>query len=583
MKAIKHTPAKNRSLVVILSVSGIVFLLVFLHVRNSQMVLNQTLAEPCESVSMPVFSVPEGIYDNPFELEIFAPDGYTILYTTDGSTPTITSKRYKRPINVDPQVNLNKKILNIPTTTTLWWKPPVGTQNHSTVIRARCFKKGTGYGKVRNVIYSNSTIRQHGDFQVVHILIEADSLFHPARGIYVLGEEYYSKRGRVEFEEKIPKNAPIFNDEMWWWSVAPANYHLRGIEWTRPAAFILLDKSGKTSFEQNITIRIHGRWSRAFNHKSLRITSDSFFHHSFFDDLPYQTFKHILLRNSGQDLKLSLFRDAMLQELVRKCGVINLDLQAFAPSVVYINGVYWGIHNIRERQEEDYLSIKYGSSMEKISIVEYKRNHYMLRFGDDQALQSFEELIHYINENPLFNKEKAYQHVSSQIDIDNFIDYMIVQTYFANEDWADNNARLYRIDAQTEIMKQQNIEAGKWRWFLLDLDLSMYSSSFNTFDYLKDVLTNDFFTPLFFGLMENPEFKEKFLSRYEYIIEICFCIEKFVQHIEAFEELYESEIEKQVARWHRPQSVQAWRRYVNDLKVFARERHDFVREQLKNL
>ena len=575
MKAIKYIPAKNRSLVVILSISGVLFLLIFLYFKNVEMEQNNIPVEICESLPIPVFSVPEGIYDQSFELEIFAPNGYAIFYTTDGSTPSIHSKQYKKPIKVNPQVNLNREILNVATSIT--WQPPVGKQNHSTVMRARCFKNGEGYGKIKNVIYNTSTIEQHKDFQVVHILIEADSLFHPVRGIYILGEKYYSKRAMIKLKQKksMPQNIM--------WSSAPANYHQRGVEWARPAVLILIDKSGKTMFEQNITIRTHGLSSRAYPEKSLRIISDSLFHYSFFDYLPYQTFKRILLRNSGQDISWTLFRDAMLHELVMKSGEIDLDIQAYVPSVLYINGNYWGIHNIREKQDEDHLSIKYGSSTKEINIIEHSDYQWILHFGDYHALQSFEELIKYINENDL-NNDNSYQHVCSQMDIDNFIDYVIVQTYFANIDWAVNNMKLYRIDAQTETMKQQNIEAGKWRWFFYDLDAAMINPpSFNMFDYLNSVRDFAFITPMFWGLMENSLFKEKFLKRYEFIIENCFDPEKLVQHIESFEKRYETEIERQVARWRRPPLVQRWRSKVNDMKVFARERPDFVKEQLKDL
>ena len=113
MKAIKHTPQKNRSLVILLSIFSVIFLLVFLHVRNLQIQMINITSDINESVPIPVFSVPQGIYDDKFELEIFAPDDYIIFYTTDGSTPTTKSKRYSRPIKINPQVNLNKEILGI--------------------------------------------------------------------------------------------------------------------------------------------------------------------------------------------------------------------------------------------------------------------------------------------------------------------------------------------------------------------------------------------------------------------------------------------------------------------------------------
>jgi len=56
-----------------------------------------------------------------------------------------------------------------------------------------------------------------------------------------------------------------------------------------------------------------------------------------------------------------------------------------------------------------------------------------------------------------------------------------------------------------------------------------------------------------------------------------------VQHIESFEKRNESEIERQIARWRRPPLIQRWQSKVNEMKVLARKRPDFVKEQLKEL
>jgi len=591
MKTIKCTSEKDRMLPAILIPAFFLILAtLFMYVQNTQTEkLEQfDILRSCDSIPVPVFSVPEGIYDQPFELEIQAPAGYDIFYTTDGSIPTIRSNRYKTSITVDPQENPNRIILAIPTS--LKWKPPHGQQNHSFALRARCFKSGTGYGKVKNVIYSTSTIRQHDGFHVVHVLIEADSLFSQEDGIYVLGQKYYSKKTLVT--EKI-----ILDERKW--MDFPANYHQRGKKWTRPAEFILMDLSGKTLFEQSVLLCNHGGATRSFPEKSLRIMSDSIrgeavWQYRFFDNLPYETFTRILLRNSGNDMRIGpMFRDAMQHQIVKGLG---LDIQDYAPAVVYINGNYWGIHNIRERMDEHYLAIKYGSAFEKINIIELTGAKMKLLWGNEQSLQSFEELIDYIKINSM-SDEKAYQHVCSQMDIDNFINYVIVETFFANTDWGVNNMKFYRIEQQTETMRQQNIEAGKWRWLLIDLDLGMSENStlirelfrervnfisINMFNRIKKKYWWGFINHLFYGLLENPEFKEKFLLRYEFVIRNCLTTENILQHIDFFEELYQGEIGRHIARW-RQINMRQWHGYISQMKEFARERPEIVLEQLKAL
>jgi len=541
----------------------------------------------CESIPEPVFSVSEGIYEKPFELEIHASDGYRIIYTTDGSIPTVRSHRYKRPIRIYPKINLNRKILLIPTTPL--WKLPSGKQNHSVTIRARCYKNGTGYGKVKNVIYSNPDIRQHQGFQVVHILMEADSLFSPKRGIYVLGQKHYSKKNRTNYS---------LNDTRWMKDFHPANYYERGRNWERSAEFILMNLDGETLFEQSIKLRIHGGWTRLMPVKSLRITADSIrgddmLHYRFFEDLPYHSFKNIILRNGGNDLRYTMFRDAMIHQMVKRLNMdiqMNMDIQDYAPTVVYINGNYWGIHHIRERMDENYLAVKYNSHLENINILEVLldtkwKSHLKLRFGDEKALQSFKQLVNYIRENSLANDE-AYHAVCAQIDVDNFIDYVILETFFANCDWPHNNVRPYQFNQQSESMKQQGIDAGKWRWLFCDLDDGMcyyYSSSINMFETLLNRFTEESVTQTFLGFMENEEFKKKFITRYEYLVKNHLTTELMIEYINSFEARYKNEMERHIARWGRPWNIQFWQMEVERLRDFAKERPKIVLEQLKAL
>ena len=571
---IKHTSQKNRLLPVILA--GVFLFLVTASLFYVERQIDQyDVMSVRESIPIPVFSVPEGIYDQPFELEINAPEGYDIYYTTDGSIPTTRSLRYQKPIHIDPKKNLNRDILYIQTS--LRWRPPQGKQNHGIAVRARCFKSGEGYGKTKSVIYSNPTIKQHQGFQVVHILMEADSLFSQERGIYVLGEKYYSKNAMI----KIDKNPNTIR-----WQKYPANYHQRGKDWHRPAEFILLDSLGKTLYQQSIRLSIHGSLSRAYPLKTLRIMSDSIngdpvIHYPFFKELTNDIFKAILLRPSGNDYKETMFKDAAIQQMIK---ILGFDIQEYAPAVVYINGNYWGIHQIREKLDENYLHYKYGACLDKIHIFDFTRsNKYELKYGDVQSVQSFQELVAYIEENAMTD-EKAYQYVDTQMDIDNFIDYMIVKKLFANDDWIDNNVRAYKIEQQTEKMSQNNIEAGKWRWFAYDFDLSMLvSPSMNMFTghilRHRDLPV----ASIFLQLLENQEFKEKFLNRYEFIAMNYLTTPYKLQIVEDFEERYQYEMERHIARWRYPENNINWRKNVYKMKTFVHKRLEIVLEQLKEL
>jgi len=572
MRTIKQTHPKNRLLPVMLVTGIFLFVAIgFSYFRmNMEEFPDYDVLLSCESVPTPVFSVPEGIYDQPFELEISAPDGYTVFYTTNGSRPTVHSQRYKKPIKINPYKNLNKKMMAIANSPI--WRKPVGRQNSCMVVRARCFRENEGYGRIENVIYSTPEIRKHGDFQVVHILIDPDSLLGPERGIEVMGQKYYSIKEWIKIDS-------IYGDAR---NVAihdyPANYLGQGNGWTRPAEMILTDIEGKTIFGQSIRMRIHGNNTRCLPVKSYRImpdtlVADSVMHHRFFDKLPYDTFKRLLLRSSGNDQIRTLFCDAMVQQIIKPMG---LDIQDYAPAALYMNGNYWGLRNIREMINEHYLEIKYNASLDSIDIQTITG---IFRYGNLQATQAYNDMIEFIKNNSMADTT-AYQYVDTQLDIDNFIDYIIAETFFANTDWGKANARLYRIRQQTDAMTQQNVTSWKWRWLVFDLDQAMrINPEINFFDEIRSKPPG----VLLFSLMENPGFREKFISRYEYIITTMFTTQNIMQYINDFAERYHAEVERHTARWGAIVLFFSRQWEINKMKTFARQRPEIVLEQLKSL
>jgi len=111
----------------------------------------------------------------------------------------------------------------------------------------------------------------------------------------------------------------------------PANYNQRGRQWERPAYIEFFDKDVNEAYNHSVGIRIHGGWSRANPRKSIRIYSRSRYgtgdrlEYPFFEDHRARgnqdhlimNYKRILLRNSGNDFDHTLYRDALMTELVK--------------------------------------------------------------------------------------------------------------------------------------------------------------------------------------------------------------------------------------------------------------------------
>ena len=115
--------------------------------------------------------------------------------------------------------------------------------------------------------------------------------------------------------------------------------------------------------------------------KSLAIISrkkyeKKYFKYPIFKEKSIKKYKSFILRNSGGDFNKTHFRDALITQLTRP---VNLPIQAYQPVVLYINGVYWGIHNAREKINEHYLKGNFGANPDSVTIMKHRND---LQEGD---------------------------------------------------------------------------------------------------------------------------------------------------------------------------------------------------------
>ncbi|HDS11775.1 MAG TPA: hypothetical protein ENN77_02615, partial [Candidatus Wirthbacteria bacterium] len=162
----------------------------------------------------------------------------------------------------------------------------------------------------------------------------------------------------------------------------------------------------------------------------------------------------LILRNSGNDWPKSLFRDGFMQSLVQHLDTI--ETQAYRPAILFINGEYWGIHNIRERFDVDYFTNHYGLAAESLTIL---GKNALLEYGSSEHREEYLALRDYVAKQPVVTDD-IYQLVDSQINLQSLIDLYGAHIYFGNVDWPQNNIAYW---------KSQEAE-GKWRWLLLDTD-----------------------------------------------------------------------------------------------------------------
>ena len=538
------------------------------------------------SSPMPVFSMPGGLYAQPFELTLSVNDPRAVVYyTLNGDEPTPQSARYDGPIavrdNTDSPNALSARTDIFDDRVYRTYRAPRENVFKGTVVRARAYsEEGLPLtGIVTHSYFVEEKIADRYGLPVVSLVTEAGNLFDERNGIYVAGP-----RG-----------------------IDAPNWDRKGSEWERPVHMELFD--GDQAFSMNLGLRINGGGTRRVPQKAFRLYArteyDPFnaaMEYDFFQgtatdifDTPITDFRRLLLRQAGNESGATpgstLFRDAMLQQL---CKTLRVDIQAYRPAVVFLNGEFWGIYNIRERLDDEYFLSHYGIDKENIVILEHSTGATpVVNQGLQSDLDDFFEMYYFFYYNT-FVGEQNYQKAERYIDLDNFIDYYVAQIYLGNIDWPGNNNKFWRhrIEYQPDVDLPYGHD-GRWRWILMDLD-STTGLQYG-FDYADDNITrlmrppepedlgfNAEWSTLFFRrLLENDRFKERFVARFIEIMDNEFQPERFHRLIDDAAAKIRVAMPEQIALFGYLDSMEEWEENISILRNFADNRRSHMPELLQ--
>lgn len=508
----------------------------------------------------PIFSVSGGLYKEDFTLELSSDNPETqIYYTLDGSEPTLYSNRYSEPITIKDR-SLERDVLSRIDGTSENFRYPLTKSFKGTVVRAISYLDG--HKPSKTVSHSYFITEEGADrytMPVVSISTDKENLFNYERGIYMLGVI------NDRWKEKNP-GAKIQGDN-------PANYNQRGKGWTIPVNMEFFGLEGVREISTLSTMRVMGGWTRENPVKSFRLDFDKDIPNKIFPEINREELDSVIIRTSANDWNFSLFRDALMTSLVDDL----VETQEFRPVILFLNGEYWGIHNIRERFTEDYIADHKGLDKKDIVILE---NDSVFAEGNKNLEHNYQEILDYIEEFGL-KDEKHYNYIKEYIDIENFIDYVAIQIYYGNCDWPGNNVRYWQ-----DVTNQS-----KWRWLLYDTDFGfgLYDWAGGIYNNTIELIMNpngrpwpnpSWSTFLFRSLMENSEFKQLYLERFDELLKTRFSEANLITEIDKFIELYKPEITEHINRWDIMDGYKdGWLRNVVRLKDFARERGEFIKKE----
>ena len=453
--------------------------------------------------------------------------GAEIHYTTDGSYPDDGSPLYTESLYI----------------------------NNNTILRAVATKQGWLNSKPN----TNSYLFDYsGNLPVVSLSTNPEHFWDNDSGIYVLGSNASS-------------DFPHFGANFWQ-------------DWERPIHIEMFEPNGEIAFSIDGGVKIYGNYSRALPQKSLTIFARGSYgstsmDHQIFPEKDIESFKAIVLRNSGNDFDNTHFRDGLVSVLSDRAGVTA---QAFRPAVVYLNGEYWGIQNIREKINEHFLATHFAIDPDNIDMLE----------GNNQVIHGdpahYLDLLNFIETNDISSPD-AYNVITSAMNIDDFIRYNMVQIFVDNWDWPGNNIKYWR----------PRNAGGLWRWILFDADFAfgLFTPNGYAHNMLQFATNPDgpsqtiwgwdpwwpnppWSTFLLRSLLDNETFKNDFIGYFADHLNTTFLPDEILSVVDEITDELTDEMPEHVSRWDL--NLTSWNNNVNILRNFIYYRHAFVRSHIQS-
>lgn len=339
------------------------------------------------------------------------------------------------------------------------------------------------------------------------------------------------------------------------------NPRQRGVAWERPAHATYLDTTGEAAvigFSLPIGLRIHGNNSRNYDKKSWRLYFRSEYgqnrlNYPLFEPLPNQPtsdgYKRLVLHSGSQEFAApgwTLLRRPLLEWLGAQTHVT---VAPSRPVLLFINGESQGIYLLYQRIDDWYFADAHD-----IQVVE-------------PAMQDalWQELWTYIEQHDM-RDPTAYAYVTERINIDNFIDYHLLQLYAGNTDWIYANVRSY-LPADS---------GGQWHWLFWDLDwvFGLDAGSGPDFNMMDRFFETD--DPAFLRgslplrrLMENPEFYGRFLARADELLNTILNPTTVTARLDKMAAEMAPDVAYEYSRWPSPTT---WEAGVADMRTYLAER-----------
>lgn len=403
----------------------------------------------------PVFSIMSGVYESGFSVQITNPSlpDASIYYTLDGRDPDTTALR---------------------------WNGTAIPISQTTILRAKAYKNGFVPSTITSASYlfniSHTT-------PIISLVSDPDNLFGPTG---------------------------MFDN--------PA------LDLLKPAAVDFFDSTNRHSLlvSRRAGIIMDGGWgSRGLPQRPFRIKWDDGVlgqgpvTGNFIPDRPSRNqYSDFFLRNGSNQYLVLPHKDAAQTKMMAEGS--NNYYAAWRPVTVYVNGVYWGLYELREKFNTEMFQLAENATENRISILSSSAQYgFQLRAVEGDVQHFYDAYNAFAQLSPadtgFWTKADQY------FDMPYYIDYIIAELWMNNADWGANynNLKIYRSDATND----------RWRYCLMDLEYGLLPNPQDFFSCSYDLLSgllNDWqaadpgnpHLAIFWKGIQNDQFRHYFINRF---------------------------------------------------------------------
>ncbi|MBK5286215.1 MAG: CotH kinase family protein [Bacteroidia bacterium] len=355
------------------------------------------------------------------------------------------------------------------------------------------------------------------------------------------------------------------------------------------------DKDGIRKAKTYGEFNRHGQDSWANSQRSIDFVSrdEMGYNHAIkeqlFPQTPRDSYQRVIFRAAGDDnfpadyhtanLGSAHVRDAYVHMLASNGGM-SLDVRKAVKTLVFMNGQYWGVYDIRDNPDDhDNTNYYYGQGKYQIQFLETWGNTWA-QYGGAQALTDWSALRSFILGNSMLVPAN-YQYVTSQLDVASLADYVLANSFTVCTDWLNYNTGWWRGMDTTGTHR-------KWGYILWDLD-----ATFRFYINYTNVPSTQYYAPIcnpqtlissyndpqqhlqvLNKLMTNPEFNTWYINRAIDLWNTVFSCQNMLHQLDSIVLVLTPEMPRHSIRWNG--QLTDWQNNVQTLRTFINNRCNYL-------